>query len=129
MIILDTPVWMEFFTGNPLYFSSVSGLMERKEILALECIFGELLKESSGPRERDIITGYWEHLPRADSTGLFIEAGMYLEKKPGADLINTLVLMHAKKYAVPVWTTDVNLLKLLPEELRYRDAPAKKAAR
>ncbi|MDR2069052.1 MAG: hypothetical protein LBP71_04200 [Spirochaetaceae bacterium] len=44
MIILDTTVWIEFLKNNEEYYPVISALLEKKEILAVECIFGELLK-------------------------------------------------------------------------------------
>jgi hypothetical protein len=36
MIILDTPVWIEFLKHNQEYYSKTAGLLEDKEILAVE---------------------------------------------------------------------------------------------
>jgi len=44
MIILDTSVWIEHLKNNQAFFPKTSKLLESREILAVECIFGELLQ-------------------------------------------------------------------------------------
>jgi len=52
MIIPDTSVWIEFLKGNEPYFSQLKELLERNEVMGVECIFGELLQGAKNSRER-----------------------------------------------------------------------------
>ncbi len=36
MIILDTSVWIEFLKKNPAYFTTISKMLELKDVLAVE---------------------------------------------------------------------------------------------
>jgi len=44
MIILDTSVWIEHLRNNPRFFPKVGKILENREALALESVFGELLQ-------------------------------------------------------------------------------------
>jgi predicted nucleic acid-binding protein len=44
MIILDTSIWIEHLKKNLHFFTKISKLLESREILAVECVFGELLQ-------------------------------------------------------------------------------------
>ena len=76
--------------------------LENKEILAAECIFGELLQCAKNKREQRIITSYWEHLPKINESGIWIEAGIYsgrkkLVSKGVVGLIDVVILLTARK--------------------------------
>ncbi len=51
-LIVDTSVWIEFFRGQADYHDALLPLIEQGKVLALECIFGELLQGARGERER-----------------------------------------------------------------------------
>ena len=77
MIILDTSVWIEFLKNNPEYFSKVKYLLENQQVLAIECIFGELLQGAKNKREIEIISLYCENLPKIKIENGWIQAGIY----------------------------------------------------
>jgi len=55
MIILDTSVWIEHLKNNQSFFPKISKLLESGEILAVECVFAELLQGVKENSEKDII--------------------------------------------------------------------------
>ena len=55
MIILDTTIWIEHLKNNQNYFPKVKELLEKREILAVECVFGELLQGVKNKAEKEII--------------------------------------------------------------------------
>ena len=120
MIILDTSIWIEFLKANPEYYSQIAQLLEKKEVLAVECVFGELLQGIKSDREKSLVSGFWKYLPKIDSSGLFIEAGLYSNKNKlfdkGVGLIDSLILVHALKLQISIWTLDKKLLKIIPKE-------------
>ena len=124
MIILDTSVWIEFLKANTEYYTQIAQLLEKKEILAVECVFGELFQGIKSEREKSLISEYWKYLPKIDSSGLFIEAGIYSNKNKlldkGVGLIDSLILVHALKLKMSIWTLDKKLLKIIPKELIYK---------
>ncbi len=122
-IIADTSVWIEFLKGNQDIFPLMQELLERKCIIAVECIFGELLQGVKTEREKDIILEYWEYLPKADEYNAWIDAGIYsnesklLEK--GVGLIDSALVVLTVKNKLKLWTLDKKLKKILPTEIVY----------
>jgi predicted nucleic acid-binding protein len=120
MIILDTSVWIEFLKGNNAYFSKISKLLENKDILAVEFIFGELLQGVKNKKENEIIKKYWTHLPKEKYGDITIEAGEYssinklLDK--GVGLIDAVILMHGIKSSSKIWTLDKKFMKIITKE-------------
>jgi predicted nucleic acid-binding protein len=123
MIILDTSVWIEYLNVNNEFFPKISKLLENKDILAVECIFGELLQGVKNKKEREILKKYWAHLPKEKYDDIAIEAGEYssmnklLDK--GVGLIDAVILMHGIKSNSKIWTLDSKFLRIIPDEFIY----------
>jgi predicted nucleic acid-binding protein len=64
MIILDTTVWIEYLKNNQEYYFLISPLLEQREVMAVECIFGELLQGVKSKYEEEVILNYWRYLPK-----------------------------------------------------------------
>jgi len=127
MIILDTSVWIEHLRNNPNYFPKVKTLMENLEILAVECVFGELLQGVKNKSEKDIIINFWTHLPKENFEDIIIQAGVYSAQYKlidhGVGLIDAIILMHGIKSNSKIWTLDTKFLRVIPEELKFIDDP------
>ena len=127
MIILDTTIWIEHLKNNKNYFSKTSKLLENKEILAVECIFGELLQGVKNEQEREVIKNYWKYLPKEKYENIIIEAGEYSAKNKlldfGVGLIDAIILMHSIKSDSKIWTLDKKFLRVIPREYRYLESP------
>jgi len=125
MIILDTSVWIEHLKNNPDYHPKICKLLECGEVLAVECVFGELLQGVKNKTENEIIQNFWKHLPKEDYENIIIEAGEYSAKNKlldhGVGLIDAIILMHGIKSNSKIWTLDKNLQKILPDEYRYKE--------
>ena len=123
MIILDTSVWIEHLRNNQNYFPTICKLLESKEILAVECVFGELLQGAKNKPERDILMEFWKHLPKEHFENIIIEAGEYSARYKlldhGVGLIDAIILLHGIKSSSKIWTLDNKFLRVIPEELRY----------
>lgn len=123
MIVVDTSVWVEFFKRDSSVFPKLKSLLERGEILAAEPVFGELIQGAKNRRERDIISSYWNHLPKFSMNGIFFKAGMesgknrWLDK--GIGLIDSSILMYAIEQNCKVWTFDKKLLSVLEYDEQY----------
>jgi len=122
-IIADTSIWIEFLKNNQDVFPLMQKLLEKNYIIAVECIFGELLQGVKTTRERDIIFGYWECLPKADESNVWIDAGNYSNKnkslEKGVGLIDSALIVLAIKNNLKIWTLDKKLKKLLQPEIVY----------
>jgi len=127
MIILDTSIWIEHLKSNQNYFPVICKLLENGEVLAIECIFGELLQGVKNKNEKEIIQKYWEHLPKRNYENIIIEAGEYSADNKllshGVGLIDSIIIMHGIKSKSRIWTLDKKLLKILPNELKYLETP------
>jgi predicted nucleic acid-binding protein len=123
MIILDTSVWIEHLKNNQKFFPTICKMLESKEILAVECVFGELLQGAKTGYEKDIISGFWKHLPKERFDNIIIEAGEYSARNKlldhGVGLIDAIILMHGIKSNSKIWTLDNKFLAAIPAELIY----------
>ena len=123
MIILDTTIWIEHLRNSPDYFLQTSKLLEMKEILAVEFVFGELLQGVKNRYEKEIILNYWTHLPKMNYENIIIEAGVYSNKNKlidkGVGIIDAAILMTAVKSNSKIWTLDAKFLRIIPAELIY----------
>jgi len=123
MIILDTSVWIEHLRNNQKFFPKVSKLLESSGILAVDCVFGELLQGVKNSYEQEIIQNFWKHLPKEHYEDLIIEAGIYSSKNKlldnGVGLIDAIILTHGIKSNSKIWTLDTKFLKIIPENLKY----------
>ena len=127
MIILDTSIWIEHLRGNQYYFHHTRELLENREVLALECIFGELMRGSKSKSEREIIMEFWTHLPKIRLENIFIEAGEYSSRNKlidhGVGLIDASILLYGIKSNSKIWTLDNKLFRIIPEEMKYNEGP------
>jgi predicted nucleic acid-binding protein len=123
MIIADTSVWIEFLKGNKPFFLRMQNLLENREIIALEPVFGELLQGAKNKNERQIILDYWKNSPRIDKHTLWIDAGLYAGQKKlfsrGVGLIDAYIIVASLKTNSQVWTLDERLVKALRSQFIY----------
>ncbi|MEA2015427.1 MAG: PIN domain-containing protein [Actinomycetota bacterium] len=122
-IITDTSVWIEFLKGKQNIFPLMEKLMEKNYIIAVECIFGELLQGVKTKREEEIILGYWEYLPKVNEYNVWINAGIYSNRnrltEKGVGLIDSALVVLAIRNKFTLWTLDRKLKKILPPEILY----------
>lgn len=123
MIILDTSIWIEFLKNNPVYYPTVKVLLENRKVLAIECIFGELLQGSKNKREIEVISLYWGNLPKAVIENGWLEAGKYSSQNKltshGVGLIDSFIIITARKVNARIWSLDKKLNSLLKKEERF----------
>jgi len=108
-----------------MFFPRICKLLENREILAVECIFGELLQGVMNKSEREIIINYWKYLPKENYENIIIEAGEYSANNKlldhGVGLIDSIILLHGIKSNSKIWTLDNKFLKIIPQEYRFLD--------
>jgi predicted nucleic acid-binding protein len=125
MIIADTSVWIEFLKRNKPFFLRMQSLLESREVIALDPVFGELLQGAKSKRERQIILDYWKNSPRIDEHTLWIDAGLYSGEKKlfskGVGLIDAYIIVASLKTNARVWTLDEKLNKVLQSEFIYKE--------
>ena len=114
MIVVDTSVWIDFFRGtNQQLNDKLELLIENNEVVALSCVFGELLQGVKNEIEEKTVLDFWHNLSKVDETNLFIEAGRSSTKykllNRGVGLIDSYILAVALKYNLSLWTFDKKL--------------------
>lgn len=123
MIVLDTSVWIEFLKNNTEYFSKVKYLLENQQVLAIECVFGELLQGAKNKREIEIISLYWENLPKSKIENGWIQAGIYSSMNKltsrGVGIIDSYIITSARNNNAQIWSLDKKLNSLLKKEERF----------
>ncbi len=117
MIIVDTSVWIEYLKGNEHYRNVLPQYLKEKHVIAISAVFGELLQGVKNKREYEIISGFWESLPKVNEENLFIEAGnlshQYKLYNAGVGLIDTYLLAAALKNDLAIWSLDKKLNKAI----------------
>jgi predicted nucleic acid-binding protein len=117
MIIPDTSVWIEYFKKHEPIFSRMQNILENQQVLAVECIFGELLQGCRSEREKTIIVDFWTYLPRVDDNDLIITAGIYSYKNKliskGVGLIDAVIISASQSANAKIWTLDKKLKVIL----------------
>lgn len=123
MIILDTSTWIEFFKSHPPYFQIIRELTEAQQVLAIECVFSELLQEARNKKERELLREYWDVMPKAVEDEIWIEAGIYASANKliskGVGLIDSALIVAAQKNNALIWTLDKKLNSVLPKNVKY----------
>jgi len=123
-LIVDTSIWIDYLKNNPDIFIIMQPMLEERLIYSAECIFGELLQGTRSLREKNIIIGYRDCVPKLDEKNIFIEAGIYSGDKrlieKGIGLIDCIIICLAKKNNLRIWTLDKKLKDVLDQDLVFK---------
>jgi predicted nucleic acid-binding protein len=113
MTIPDTSVWVEFLRNREPVHARLKSLLERGEVLGVECVLGELLSGARNSRETDALEAYWKSLPRLDESGIWIQAGKLSASRKlharGVGLMDAAILAVASRAGAEIWTLDRKL--------------------
>ena len=117
MILVDTSVWINFFKHHHPTVPTLQTLLEQQAVVALECVFGELLQGTKNSREQTVILEYWNNLPKKEESGLWIEAGRISSDhkwlSQGVGLLDAFLLCFARTHNLQIWTLDKKLQSVL----------------
>lgn len=122
MVIADTSIWIELLRGHSTYIPIFKELFSKNLVLALECIFGELLYGAKNREEEKLLLEYWRYLPKVNSYQLFIDAGLlaFREKLYGAGIgiLDAVIIIAARRQNAQIWTLDKKMMRVLsPHEI------------
>ena len=117
MILVDTTIWVEFLKGHQPYLYQMKQLLEDRQVLAVEPVFGELLQGAKDDRERRIIVGFWENLPKNRVQDVWVKAGELSSRNKwidhGIGLIDAVLIITARDSSAKVWSLDKKLKSVL----------------
>jgi predicted nucleic acid-binding protein len=124
MILIDTSVWIEFFRRNGDYPTRISSLLEIQQVVAFEPVFAELLYGARSRKDRDIITSFWELLPRVDfGSGSLMKAAEMAGREEflqlGTGLVDALIIQAALDGNHRLWTLDKRVAARLQQKNLY----------
>lgn len=115
MILVDTSIWIEFLRKKSPIFEHMLFLLEQREVVSIEVIFGELLQGAKTNKERVILMAYWERIKKLSPEQLWIKTGLKSSEEKwrdkGLSLIDGAIIMAANESGTRVWSLDKNLLK------------------
>ncbi|MEI6806993.1 MAG: PIN domain-containing protein [Myxococcaceae bacterium] len=123
MILVDTCIWIEFFRGTPLYLEGLTHLINKHEVVAIGCVFAELLQGARTEREVQLILQYWRRLPKAIiEDEIWLDAGLLSFQgkcyAKGVGLTDLAIVVVARQNNYTIWTVDKKLQSVLaPVEL------------
>lgn len=117
MVLVDTSVWIEFFRARDPVYADLMALLRDRRVLAVECVFAELLQGAKGKRERDVILELWESLPKFERPETLLKAGelsgVQKWRDKGVGLIDAWIITAARASKAKVWSLDKKMLSLL----------------
>ena len=117
MILVDTSVWVEFLKGHQPYLDQMQQLLDERQILAVEPVFGELLQGAKDDRERRILLEFWENLPKNQMEEAWVKAGELSSRNKwidhGIGLVDAVLIISARESKAKVWTLDKKLKSVL----------------
>lgn len=117
MILVDTSVWVEFLKGHQPYLDQMNQLLEDRQVLAVEPVFGELLQGAKDDRERRVLLGFWENLPKNQMAEAWVKAGELSSRNKwidhGIGLVDAVLIISARESKAKVWTLDKKLKSVL----------------
>lgn len=123
MIVADTCIWIEFLKGKEPFFSDMTELLEHGQILGIEIVFAELMQGAKNKRERELISDYWNFLPKFSMDTLLFRAGVMSAQEKwfakGVGLIDCAILMYCRESGSPLWTKDKKLLSICKKDDVY----------
>jgi predicted nucleic acid-binding protein len=117
VILVDTSVWIEFFRVKEPFYSAVRALLENRQAVTIECVFAELMQGAKTPRERRLILEMWQSLPKVDDARLLLRAGeaagLHRWPERGIGLVDSWIVVAAKRAGAQVWTLDKKVKSIL----------------
>ena len=117
MILVDTSVWVEFLKGHQPYLDQMKQLLDERQVLAVEPVFGELLQGAKDDRERRILLEFWENLPQNKMEEVWVKAGELSSRNKwidhGIGLVDAVLIVSARESKAKVWTLDKKLKSVL----------------
>ena len=87
MIVVDTSVWVEFLKHRQAYFLPFTTLLDQQQVIAVECVFGELLQGAKTSREQSTSWDIGITFPSRQTTGCWFRPGYFLRTIPGCQKV------------------------------------------
>ncbi|MGW8314070.1 MAG: PIN domain-containing protein [Bacteroidales bacterium] len=125
MILVDTSVWVEFFTQQRVYADHIRVLLKKKAVITLEPIFSELLYGVSNRQEYEVIHSFWQMLPKIEfSNGSMIEAASLARQRNyhlmGIGVLDAAIIKATEDGEHRLWTLNGRINDHIRKPLIYQ---------
>ncbi len=115
-VLVDTPVWQDYFRKEERTFQEVNALMDAGRVCCLEMVVAELLQTAETEKERKIYQDFARIFPLLrEPPGSWVEAARLSIKirRKGRELLlrDCYVALLARAHRVLLYTTNKALLR------------------
>ena len=116
-VLIDTPVWLDYFRQEKRTYAIINDLMDRGRICCLALGVGELLITARNSKEMKIFQGFTQIFPvLKEPTSAWVEAARLFFKirktHPHLSLRDCYVALMAKANQVILFTTNKELQRV-----------------
>ena len=124
MILPDTNVWIEYLRQNKDFVQEFNTLLEGKFIITFEPVFAELLYGARSEKDRRILKGFWNVLPKIEKTeNMILEAAVFANSENyqnlGIGLFDAVIIQTSMKNKLKLWTLDKKIIRTIEEKYIY----------
>ncbi len=120
MILADTSIWISYLKNTDTDLNGVfDAYLKKNDMFTVSAVFGELLQGAKNRRDREMIQGFWENVPKVNEEMLFIKAGLNSNKykllTQGVGLVDSYILAACIKNNLVLWTLDKKFQRAFDE--------------
>jgi predicted nucleic acid-binding protein len=115
-VLIDTPVWQDYFRKEEQTFREVNALMDAGRVCCLDMVVGELLETAATEKERKIFQDFTRIFPLLrEPSGSWVEAARlsFKLRRKGTELSlrDCYVAVLARAHRVLLYTTNQAMLR------------------
>lgn len=116
-VLIDTPIWLNYFRKNEHIFQEVNALMDAGRVCSLSLIIAELLYTAQDKEKLKILQDFTKIFPiLQEKEGLWVEAALLTyelrERKKRLSLRDAYLALMAVHHGVLLYTNNKTFLKM-----------------
>jgi len=113
-VLIDTPVWQDYFQKEERTFQEVNGLMDSGRVCCLDLIVAELFHAAASEEEMKVLQDFTRIFPvLREPPGTWLEAARLAfklrQRGKKLPLRDCYVAIMAQSHGVPLYTTNKSL--------------------
>jgi len=116
-VLIDTPIWLNYFRKNDHIFQEVNALMDAGRVCSISLIIAELLHTAQDKEKLQIFQDFTRIFPiLQEKEGLWVEAALLTyelrDKKKRLSLRDAYLALMAVHHGVILYTNNKTFLKI-----------------